>query len=138
MHSHSAGSCLSLLPALADFPTISRAACSFSGTNQNPGGASLVSGWAEFEVQPSGAVEVKAYVIGLSPGGHNWHVHQAGDISAAADASATLGHFIGDAGGVRAEVGALGVGRIPNTLYVSLAAPRLLLLLLLPVLTSLI
>jgi Cu-Zn family superoxide dismutase len=52
---------------------------------------SMVSGKVSF-VETNGGLRVEATVSGLTPGEHGFHVHEAGDCSAA-DASSAKGHF---------------------------------------------
>ena len=52
---------------------------------------SAVSGSVRFS-EVSGGMRIEAKVAGLTPGEHGFHVHEAGDCSAA-DASSAKGHF---------------------------------------------
>lgn len=52
---------------------------------------SMVSGKVNF-TEANGRLRVEAQVSGLTPGEHGFHVHEAGDCSAA-DASSAKGHF---------------------------------------------
>jgi superoxide dismutase, Cu-Zn family len=53
---------------------------------------SQVSGSVAFTRIVSGGVHVEATISGLTPGEHGFHIHEAGDCSAA-DASSAKGHF---------------------------------------------
>lgn len=57
----------------------------------NPTDGNKTHGEIKF-IQKSGYVLVEAYLDGLTPGTHPFHVHQVGDCSAA-DASSAGGHF---------------------------------------------
>lgn len=57
----------------------------------NPTDGNKAQGEIKF-IQEKGYVLVKAYIDGLTPGTHPFHVHQVGDCSAA-DGSSAGGHF---------------------------------------------
>ncbi len=87
-----------LAPAFALFVTALLAGCAGSGLTGPQAQASLqarsgsnVSGTVSF-TQNGERLLVEARVAGLTPGEHGFHVHEAGDCSAA-DASSAKGHF---------------------------------------------
>jgi Cu-Zn family superoxide dismutase len=67
-------------------PAVTAAIAVISATEGNS-----VSGTVKF-TKVDGGVRVVAHVNGLTPGGHGFHIHQFGDISAK-DGTGTGGHF---------------------------------------------
>ena len=62
-----------------------------AGADLQARSGSMVSGKVSFS-EANGRLRVEATVSGLTPGEHGFHVHEAGDCSAA-DASSAKGHF---------------------------------------------
>ncbi len=90
---------MSLRPAIAlsalSIAVLSGCASSMSGPSASaellPRSGSTVSGTISF-FETEGRLRVEAKVVGLTPGEHGFHVHEAGDCSAP-DASSAKGHF---------------------------------------------
>jgi superoxide dismutase, Cu-Zn family len=74
------------LASRAAEPAVTAAIAVISSTEGNS-----VSGTVKF-TKVEGGVHVVAHVMGLKPGGHGFHIHQFGDISAK-DGTGTGGHF---------------------------------------------
>jgi Cu/Zn superoxide dismutase len=104
-------------------PSVWRASCHFQPTDQNESGDDDVLGSSmTFEAVGNDEYRVTYALsaVEVSPssgeGLHGVHVHVLGDVSSA-DATATLGHFVGDCdacrpNGVAQEVGMLGDGHL--------------------------